>query len=47
MSHKHLVEGPRHALIHAMPLIVIGLLNQEGIAGVVPPTGPAEASIRS
>lgn len=25
MSHKHLVEGPRHALIHGMPLILAGL----------------------
>ncbi len=25
MSHKHLVEGPRHALIHNLPLIVVGL----------------------
>lgn len=26
MSHKHLVDGPRHALIHSMPLIVCGLV---------------------
>lgn len=25
MSHKHLVDGPRHTLIHSMPLIVVGL----------------------
>lgn len=26
MSHKHLVEGPRHALIHNLPLIAAGLV---------------------
>lgn len=26
MSHKHLVDGPRHALIHNMPLLAGGLL---------------------
>lgn len=25
MSHKHLVSGPRHALIHSLPLLVVGL----------------------
>jgi iron complex transport system permease protein len=25
MSHKHLVDGPRHALIHNMPLLTLGL----------------------
>lgn len=26
MSHKHLVDGPRHLLIHNLPLLVLGLL---------------------
>ncbi|WP_395819712.1 FecCD family ABC transporter permease [Devosia sp.] len=26
MSHKHLVEGPRHALVHNLPLIAAGLV---------------------
>lgn len=26
MSHKHLVEGPRHTLIHNLPLLVVGLV---------------------
>lgn len=26
MSHKHLVTGPRHALIHGLPLLVAGLV---------------------
>ncbi|WP_224702413.1 FecCD family ABC transporter permease [Devosia aquimaris] len=26
MSHKHLVDGPRHALIHNLPLAIAGLL---------------------
>lgn len=26
MSHKHLVDGPRHALLHNLPALVIGLI---------------------
>jgi iron complex transport system permease protein len=26
MSHKHLVDGPRHALLHNLPLVVVGLV---------------------